>query len=215
MDIEGIKHYFPDLAPMQCEQLTELGRQYPAWNEKINVISRKDIDNLWERHILHSLAIARYLGTPVAGTRFLDLGTGGGFPAIPLAVLWPQCHFHLLDRIAKKLTVAQAVATAAGLENVSFQHGDIGECRTRFDYVVCRGVMPLEQLIPLVRRNIAPASLNAVPNGLICLKGGDLQAEIQAAESLPMHPKVYTQRLSAYFTQPFFATKQLVYVPMR
>ena len=140
-----ILKYFTQLSPKQQSQFEMLGHLYPEWNEKINVISRKDIDNLYEHHILHSLAICKFI-TPIAGTRFLDMGTGGGFPGIPLAIMWPQCQFHLIDRIGKKIKVAKAIAEAIGLENVTFQHGDIGECLDKYDFVVSRAVMRLSDL---------------------------------------------------------------------
>ena len=160
-------------------------------------------------HILHSLAIARFI-TPVAGTEFLDMGTGGGFPGIPLAIMFPDCRFHLIDRIGKKIRVAQSVADAIGLDNVTFQHGDIGECRQKYDYVVSRAVMRLDELMPLVNKNISRKQRNAVPNGLICLKGGDLADEIKKTRG--GEPMV--DDLSSYFDEPFFETKKLIYVPV-
>ena len=206
MDLIG--KYFPSLTPTQSRQMAVLERLYPEWNAQINVISRKDIDNLEERHLLHSLAIAKFL-TPVPGTRFLDLGTGGGFPGIPLAIMWPECTFHLIDRIGKKLKVASAVAGEAGLTNVTFQHGDIGECREKFDFVVSRAVMRLDALLPLVAKNISRTCRNAFPNGLICLKGANLTEEMQAVRR-----PVIEVPLSDYFTESFFDSKALVYVDM-
>lgn len=197
------------LNDVQAERFRRLGDLYPEWNEKINVISRKDIDNLYVHHILHSLAIARFI-TPVAGTEFLDMGTGGGFPGIPLAIMFPDCRFHLIDRIGKKIRVAQSVADAIGLDNVTFQHGDIGECRQKYDYVVSRAVMRLDELMPLVNKNISRKQRNAVPNGLICLKGGDLADEIKKTRG--GEPMV--DDLSSYFDEPFFETKKLIYVPV-
>lgn len=203
-----IAKYFPHLTERQKQQFEQLGPLYTEWNAKINVISRKDIDNLYERHILHSLAIGKFI-TPIPGTRFLDLGTGGGFPGIPLAILWPECHFHLIDRIGKKINVARAVAEAVGLKNVTFQHGDIGECHEKFDFVVSRAVMTLDKLIPLIRKNISPSDKNRLPNGLLCLKGGDLSQEIDAAG----YP-VLDVPLSDYFTEDFFESKNLIYVEL-
>ena len=202
------RHYFPDITDKQLDQFDTLTRLYPEWNAKINVISRKDIDNIVINHILHSLAIARFM-TPVSGTRILDLGTGGGFPGIPLAIIWPECQFHLIDRIGKKIRVATAVAQTAGLENVTFQHGDIGECHQKFDFVVSRAVMRLDELVPLVKKNISPVCRNQYPNGLVCLKGGDLTDEIADTDRA-----VLDIALSDYFSEPFFETKSLVYVPM-
>ncbi|MDE6051268.1 MAG: 16S rRNA (guanine(527)-N(7))-methyltransferase RsmG [Paramuribaculum sp.] len=193
---------------MQKEQFEKIGPLYADWNQKINVISRKDIDNLYVHHVLHSLAIARFM-TPIEGTAFLDMGTGGGFPGIPLAIMWPHCRFHLVDRIGKKIGVAKAIAEAIGLTNVTFQHGDIGECRTKFDYVVSRAVMTLDKLIPLVRKNISSKDSNRLPNGLLCLKGGELDEEIRAAR-IP----TLVVPLSDYFREEFFETKQLTYTEL-
>ena len=206
MDI--ITKYFPDLSARQKEQFQILGKLYPEWNEKINVISRKDIDNLYERHILHSLAIGKFM-TPVAGTTILDMGTGGGFPGIPLAILWPHCRFHLIDRTGKKIKVASSIAAEAGLTNVTFQHGYIAECKEKFDYVVSRAVMQLDALIRLVRKNISRDSSNSFPNGLLCLKGGELKQET-AVVRCPM----IEVPLSDYFSEEFFKTKELIYVEL-
>ncbi|MBD5320004.1 MAG: 16S rRNA (guanine(527)-N(7))-methyltransferase RsmG [Bacteroides sp.] len=203
-----IEKYFPELTDLQKEQFEKIGPLYADWNQKINVISRKDIDNLYVHHVLHSLAIARFM-TPIEGTTFLDMGTGGGFPGIPLAIMWPHCRFHLVDRIGKKIGVAKAIAEAIGLTNVTFQHGDIGECRTKFDYVVSRAVMTLDKLIPLVRKNISSKDSNRLPNGLLCLKGGELDEEIRAAR-IP----TLVVPLSDYFREEFFETKQLTYTEL-
>lgn len=206
--MQVINRYFTQLSPQQCEQFMTLERLYSEWNEKINVISRRDIGNLEVNHILHSLAIAKFVQF-VSGTHVLDLGTGGGFPAIPLAVLFPDTQFHLVDRIGKKLRVAQDVAHQAGLSNVTIQHGDIREVKGAFDFVVSRAVMPLPDIVPLVRRLITKEQHNAVPNGLICLKGGDLHDEIR-----PYAKQVLVEDVSTYFTEPFFETKRLVYLPL-
>lgn len=199
---------FPAIEDTQIQQFQLMLELYPEWNEKINVISRKDISNLCVNHILHSLAIARFISfTP--GSSVLDIGTGGGFPGIPLAVLFPQVHFHLIDRIGKKLKVAEDIAQKTGLSNVSFQHGDIGECHDKFDFVVSRAVMPQADLVRLIRKNIACVSRNAVPNGLITLKGGDLEAEIK---SLKSNSEIVD--ISGYFPQPFFKTKKIVYTSL-
>ncbi len=203
MDI--IKKYFA-LTPHQEEQFKMLGELYPEWNEKINVISRKDIENLYTNHILHSLAIAKFI-QPQDGTTFLDMGTGGGFPGIPLAILWGNCRLHLIDRIGKKIKVAQDIASHIGLNNVTFQHGDIGECRKKYDFVVSRAVMRLDELVPLIKKNISSDSFNAYPNGLICLKGGDLSGELKGIR----YP-IIEESLSQYFDEPFFETKKLIYV---
>lgn len=206
MDI--ILKYFTELTEIQRNQFDALGSLYPDWNKKINVISRKDIDNLYEHHILHSLAIAKFF-TPIPGTTFLDMGTGGGFPGVPLAILWPDCHFHLIDRIGKKITVARSISEAIGLKNVTFQHGDIGECRQKFDFIVSRAVMRLGDLIPLIRKNISPRSSNSIPNGLLCLKGGNLTEELSAVSK-----PVLEVPLSDYYSEDFFKTKELIYVEL-
>lgn len=202
-----IEKYFPKLSDEQKRQFAALGALYADWNSKINVISRKDIDNLYTNHILHSLAIAKFL-QPTTGTTFLDMGTGGGFPGIPLAIMFPDCQFHMIDRIGKKIRVAQAVAESIGLNNVTFQHGDIGECHLKFDFVVSRAVMRLDELLPLVRRNVSGKHHNGVPNGVIVLKGGNLRDEIRQAHSDPI-----VDDLSTYFDEEFYTTKKLVYVP--
>lgn len=206
--IQIIEKYFPHLTTGQKLQFEMLGTLYPQWNEKINVISRKDIDNLYEHHVLHSLAISRFI-TPVMGSTFLDMGTGGGFPGIPLAIMWPQCHFHLIDRIGKKIKVARAIADSLELGNVTFQHGDIGECRDKFDFVVSRAVMRLGNLIPLIRKNISPKDNNSFPNGLLCLKGGDLGSELSET-----HLPLIEVPLSDYFSEDYFKTKELIYVEL-
>ena len=203
--IECLTKYF-DLTDRQKEQFEKLGVLYPEWNEKINVISRKDIDNLYVNHILHSLSIAKFI-TPKPATTFLDMGTGGGFPGIPLAIMWGDCRFHLIDRIGKKLRVAEDIANKIGLDNVTFQHGDIGECHDRYDFVVSRAVMRLDELVPLIKKNIIPVSKNGYPNGLICLKGGNLDGE-----TANVRYPVIEEEVSRYFNEPFFDTKKLVYV---
>ena len=200
--------YFPNLSNTQIAQFQQLGVLYPSWNEKINVISRKDIDNLYVNHILHSLAIAKFL-MPVDGSTFLDMGTGGGFPGIPLAILFPECKFHLIDRIGKKIKVASSIAEEIGLTNVTFQHGDIAECRSQYDFVISRAVMRLDELLPLIKKNISSVQKNAFPNGLICLKGGDLQDETKKVKS-----PILIEDLNQYFTEDFFETKKIVYVQL-
>lgn len=185
-----------------------MGELYADWNSKINVISRKDIANLYCNHVLHSLAIAKFLGELSEGTTLLDMGTGGGFPGIPLAVMYPQCKFHLVDRIGKKVKVAQDVAQQLGLANVTCQHGDIGECRDKYNYVVSRAVMALNALVPLIVKNVSRESAhNRYPNGLICLKGGDLSTEMQgikyAVDSYPV---------TELIDDPHFCDKYVVYV---
>lgn len=207
--MNAIIHYFPELSEQQREQFQVLMKLYPEWNAKINVISRKDIDNLEINHILHSLGLVKFVKfTP--GTTVLDLGTGGGFPAIPLAVYYPQVNFHLIDRIGKKLRVAQDVAQQAGLTNVIVQHGDVKEVKGKFHFVVSRAVMPLGEMVPLVKKLVDTGNQqNAIPNGLLCLKGGDLQAEL-----MPFKKQVLVDELSSYFSEEFFKTKKIVYLPL-
>ncbi len=207
--MECITRYFPDLTLRQKEQFNALGTLYETWNVRINVISRKDIENLYEHHVLHSLGIARFLPLK-SGSTVLDVGTGGGFPGIPLAILFPDVHFHLIDRIGKKVTVAKEIAAAIGLENVSFGHSSVEEVKERYDFVVSRAVMPLQDLHRLCRKNIASVQQNALPNGIICLKGGELQEELKPFRSI-----VTTVNLSDYFSEEFFKTKKVVYLPVK
>ncbi|MBQ6167737.1 MAG: 16S rRNA (guanine(527)-N(7))-methyltransferase RsmG [Muribaculaceae bacterium] len=206
--MEHILKYFPELTEGQRKQFEQLLALYPEWNDKINVISRKDIDNLEVHHILHSLGIIKFVKfTP--GTRVMDLGTGGGFPGIPLAIYYPEVTFHLVDRIGKKLRVAQDIAERIGLKNVTFQHGDVKEVKGKFDFVVSRAVMDLGDMVPLVKKFIAGDDRNAIPNGLICLKGGDLSGEVAGYRS-----KVLIDELSSYFKEEFFKTKKVLYLPL-
>ena len=205
MDI--ILKYFTSLSSTQLEQLGKLGTLYPEWNEKINVISRKDIDNLYPNHILHSLGIAKFYDF-VPGSRVLDFGTGGGFPGIPLAILFPEVKFHLVDRIGKKLKVVEDIVEQLGLKNVTVQHGDIKEVKGKFDFVVSRAVMPLNEMVPLLRKLIAKEMKNATPNGIICLKGGDLTSELKG------YKDVIVDNLSTCFSEPFFETKKVIYLPL-
>jgi 16S rRNA (guanine527-N7)-methyltransferase len=182
---------------------------YPEWNSKINVISRKDIENLEVNHILHSLGITEFINF-TDESEILDLGTGGGLPGIPLAIYFPKVKFHLVDRIGKKLKVAQDIAEKVGLSNVTFQHGDINEVKGKFDFVVSRAVMDLNQMVPLVKRLISKANQNAIPNGLICLKGGDLDEEITQYKK-----SIIVTELKTYFEEPYFETKKIVYLPIK
>ena len=172
----NIKLYFPEITPLQEEQFAALYDLYYDWNAKINVISRKDIENLYPHHVLHSLGIAKLIKFR-PGSQIMDLGTGGGFPGIPLAILFPECQFLLVDSIGKKIKVAQAVAEAIGLKNVAFRHCRGEEVKETFDFVVSRAVMPLGDLVKIIRKNIKREQQNALPNGLICLKGGELVQE--------------------------------------
>lgn len=202
-----ISDYFK-LTARQAEQFAQLDALYRDWNSKINVISRKDIDNLYEHHVLHSLAIAKWIPFQ-PDTTILDVGTGGGFPGIPLAIMFPQCQFVLADSIGKKIKVASEVAKALGLTNVVCKQERVEEEKEKFDFVVSRAVMPLPDLVKLVRKNISNKHRNAIPNGLIVLKGGDLQAEvapyIKTAEIAPC---------SKWFKGEWFETKQLIYLPL-
>ena len=206
MDI--ILKYYHKLTELQKEQFAKLGILYPEWNEKINVISRKDIDNLYEKHILHSLGISQFHSF-APGTSVLDFGTGGGFPGIPLAILFPDVKFHLVDRIAKKIRVAQDISMQIGLNNVTLQQGDIKEVKGKYDFVVSRAVMDLAEMVPLVRKLISHKCINAIANGIICLKGGDLSKEIAKFSK-----EVTICDLSTYFNEEFFKTKQIVYLPL-
>ena len=204
MDI--ILKYFPDITEEQKKQFAALYDLYTEWNAKINVISRKDIENLYEHHVLHSLGIARVIQFR-AGSRIMDLGTGGGFPGIPLAILFPEVHFHLVDSIGKNVRVATEVATAIGLKNVTFRHARAEEEKQTFDFVVSRAVMPLADLIKIIKKNISVKQQNALPNGLICLKGGELEHE-----AMPFKHKTVMHNLSDEFEEEFFKTKKVVYV---
>ena len=206
--MESILKYFPELTDQQREQFSQLEMLYPEWNAKINVISRKDIDNLEVNHILHSLGLVKFVKfTP--GTRVMDLGTGGGLPGIPLAIYYPEVTFHLVDRIGKKLKVAQDIAERIGLQNVTFQHGDVKEVKGKFDFVISRAVMDLGEMVPLIKRFIDSEDRNAIPNGLICLKGGDLTGEVQKFKN-----QVLIDELSSYFKEEFFKTKKVLYLPL-
>lgn len=206
--IEVIKKYFAGLSEFQIKQFEQLGVLYPEWNEKINVISRKDIDNLYVNHILHSLGIAKFVDFK-SGSKVLDMGTGGGFPGIPLAIMFPDVNFHLVDRIGKKIKVAQDIADKIGLKNVTTQHGDVKEVKGTFDFVVSRAVMNLDDLVNVVRRSVSRTCINAIPNGLVCLKGGDLQDETKKYKKMAM-----ISDLGDYFDEPFFDTKKVVYVQL-
>lgn len=203
-----IKQYFPNLTASQIKQLEALYDLYTDWNAKINVISRKDIENLYLHHVLHSMAIAQVIHFK-PNTRVLDVGTGGGFPGIPLAILFPEVEFVLIDSIGKKIRVGQEVADAIGLKNISLKHLRIQEEKGKYDFVVSRAVMPLEELVKLSRKNISDQHQNALPNGLICLKGGELAHEIQA-----FRKSAVVYNISDYFKEEFFGTKKVVYVAM-
>ena len=206
--MELINKYFPNITDEQRQRFAALDALYRDWNSKINVISRKDIDNLYEHHILHSLGIAQIINFK-PGTRVMDLGTGGGFPGIPLAIMFPEVHFHLEDSIGKKIRVCAEVRTALGLTNVTTEWTRAENLKEKYDFVVSRAVMPLADLVKLVRKNIATKAQNAMPNGLICLKGGELANEV-----LPMKAHTLITSLSDYFEEEFFETKKVVYVSL-
>ena len=206
--MEIISKYFKELSEQQQRQFRMLDELYRDWNAKINVISRKDIDNLYEHHVLHSLAIAKALHFK-PGTDILDFGTGGGFPGIPLAILFPECHFKLIDGTGKKIRVAQEVATAIGLKNCQPEHlrGEVE--KGKYDFVVSRAVMPLPDLVKIVRKNISKTQRNAAGNGIFCLKGGELQQELQ-----PFHKIVEVTPISTWFSEEWFQTKNVIYLPL-
>jgi 16S rRNA (guanine527-N7)-methyltransferase len=206
--MELINKYFPNITEEQRQRFAALDALYRDWNSKINVISRKDIDNLYEHHILHSLGIAQVIKFK-PGTRVMDLGTGGGFPGIPLAIMFPDVHFHLVDSIGKKIRVCDEVRRALGLTNVTTEWTRGENLKDKYDFVVSRAVMPLTDLVKLVRKNISPKAQNAMPNGLICLKGGELEHEV-----LPMKTHTLITSLSDYFEEEFFETKKVVYVSL-
>ena len=206
--MEIIQKYFPNLSAEQQQQFAALDALYRDWNAKINVISRKDIDNLYEHHVLHSMTIARMVNFR-PGTRILDFGTGGGFPGIPLAILFPECQFKLIDGTGKKIRVAQEVCNAIGLKNCHPEHLRGEDEKGRYDFVVSRAVMPLPDLVKIVRKNIAKESKNALPNGILCLKGGNLEAELQ-----PFRKIVESAELSTWFSEEWFKEKHVIYLPL-
>lgn len=207
--MEEILQYFPHLTDEQKAAFEALGELYKDWNSKINVISRKDIDNLYVHHVLHSLGIAKVINFR-PGTKVMDIGTGGGFPGIPLAILFPETSFHLIDSIGKKVKVAQEVSNAIGLKNTTFCHERVEDEKEKFDFIVSRGVMKLTDLLKVIRKNIKQKpQLNSVPNGLFCLKGGDLQEELK-----PVRHEAEVWDLSQFFKEPFFETKKVIYVPI-
>ena len=204
--LDNIFGYFPEISDRQKEQMAQLYPLYADWNSKINVISRKDIDNLYVHHILHSLGIAKVVKFR-EGTRIMDVGTGGGLPGIPLAIMFPECKFHLVDSIGKKIRVAQEIANALGLENVTLRHCRAEEEKDEFDFVVTRGVMPLVDLVKAIRKNIGREQKNSISNGLLALKGGELGREIA-----PMKTICTTWDLKDFFKEEFFETKKVVHV---
>ena len=206
MDV--ILKYFPHLTDEQKKQFAALYDLYTDWNSKINVISRKDIENLYEHHVLHSLAIAKVINFR-PGTKVMDLGTGGGFPGIPLAIMFPETSFHLVDSVGKKIRVATEVAQAIGLKNVKFSHVRGEEVKDKYDFVVSRAVMPLPDLVKLVQKNIGKKQQNSYLNGVFCLKGGELENEIK-----PFKKKAELLSVSSFFEEDYFEGKKLVFIPI-
>jgi len=206
--MEPILKYFTDLSEQQQGQLADLYDLYIDWNSKINVISRKDIEHLYLHHVLHSMSIARWIALS-SGTKILDVGCGGGFPGIPLAILYPEVDFHLVDSIRKKLTVVNEVSAAIGLQNIKTTHTRVEDIKSQYDFVITRAVANLSTLLSWTRRNISSRHGNAIPNGLIALKGGDLSEEIR-----PLKKREYIETIpiSNYFEEDFFNEKYIVYV---
>ena len=208
MNIDIITKYFSDISDEQRRQFEALYDLYQDWNSKINVISRKDIDNLFEHHVLHSLAIAKTIRFK-DGSEILDFGTGGGFPGVPLAILFPNCHFRLIDGTGKKIRVATEVANAIGLKNCHPEHKRGEEEKGKYDFVVSRAVMPLSDLERIVRKNISTKQRNAMPNGIICLKGGNVEGEIQ-----PFRKYAEVSEISQWFDEEWFKEKYVIYLPI-
>lgn len=207
--METIKRYFSNLSPKQIAQLESLYDLYYDWNSKINVISRKDIDNLYLHHVLHSMSIAKAIHFR-PGTQILDFGTGGGFPGIPLAILFPECLFKLIDGTGKKIRVATEISNAIGLTNCCPTHLRGEDEKGKYDFVVSRAVMPLPDLVKIVRKNISTHQQNSMPNGIFCLKGGNLQAETSPFKNI-----VEQTELSSFFNEEWFAEKYLIYLPVQ
>ena len=206
--MDSIIKYFPAITDEQRHQYEQLFELYKDWNSKINVISRKDIDNLYEHHVLHSLAIAKALRFK-DGTKIMDFGCGGGFPGIPLAIMFPECQFKLIDGTGKKIRVCQEIASAIGLKNVVAEHLRGEDEKGKFDFIVSRAVMPLPDMVKIVRKNVSKEQHNAMPNGIFCLKGGNLQSEIHPFKNI-----VEQTDLSSFFNEGWFKEKHLIYLPI-
>lgn len=206
--MESILQYFPNLSQDQISKFEQLEGLYKDWNAKINVVSRKDIDELYMRHVLHSLGIAKVMQF-LPGARVLDVGTGGGFPGIPLAILYPETHFHLVDSIAKKLKVVQCVSDAIGLDNVKVSHSRVEDIDERFDFIVSRAVTTMPKFVKWIKGKIAKAQRHELKNGILYLKGGDLSEELKIYQTA----RIYN--LSDYFTEDFFETKKVVHLPLK
>lgn len=205
--MELIKKYFPQITSQQEDQFAELQSLYSFWNNQINVISRADLDNLYERHVLHSLGIAKIVEFK-SGTEILDVGTGGGFPGIPLAIMFPEASFHLIDGIGKKIKVVNEIATALKLENVKAEQIRAEQLRTDYEFIVSRAVTQLPLFFTWVRGKISSNNFHGLKNGLLMLKGGDLEEELIA-----FGRKTKTYHLGDYFEEDFFETKKVIYVP--
>ena len=199
--------YFPNLTKKQYEQIEQLCELYPYWNEKINVVSRKDIENIFEHHILHSMAIAKFFEFK-QGSTILDVGTGGGLPGIPLAILFPKVQFTLIDRIAKKITVASNIISELGLTNATARQQSVEENKEKYDYIVSRAVTAFPEFYKMVKKNISGIVNNSLTNGIIYIKGGDFYEEMQGFKKYKIYP------ISAYFSEPFFETKKIIYLPI-
>ncbi len=206
--MEQILKYFPLLSSAQKEKFEKLLPVYAEWNSQINVISRKDFAGLYERHVLHSLAIAKFIRF-TAGTKILDVGTGGGFPGIPLAIFFPEVKFHLVDSIGKKIKVVNGVVEALGLENVTAEQIRAEQLKEKYDFIVSRAVTRLPEFVKWVQKNVSEKQRNAVPNGVFYLKGGELSVEIK-----PFKKNIMVQNLLEYFEEDFFETKKLLYLPL-
>ena len=207
-DIAIIEKYFPNLNSLQKEQFTQLKPLYEEWNAQINVISRKDLDRLYERHILHSLSIAKFISF-TKDSKLMDLGCGGGFPGIPLAILFPQVSFTLIDSIGKKIKVVNEISKAIGLQNIEAYHMRAEEVKGSFDFVITRAVAPMVDLVKWTRKKYSKSCNHKFDNGIIALKGGDLTEELKSYKTV----KVYS--LSSYFEEDFFKTKKIVYLPLK
>jgi len=206
MDV--IKKYFPNLNSWQIDAFRQLGDLYIEWNQKINVISRKDIDHLYTKHILHSLAIAKIINF-LPGTKILDVGTGGGFPGIPLAILFRDSNFHLIDAIGKKITVVNSISEQIGLKNVKGEQSRVENVKSKYDFIVSRAVTRFDRFRAITRKNISAESKNKLKNGIIYLKGGDFQDELEGVRH-----KTHIYKISTFFDDPFFETKKIIHTAL-